>query len=348
MSGEPFMPLFLGDVLAETLGWTGEERALYVYLRALQWFGGPLSRDLQRLARTAQYDEVSFARLWATVQGKFVESDDGAGLINLRCEEHRSKVQRLSSLRATAGASGGKRTQAQRRDAKAVNPESARPENPCACDSDQPAAVGPTARASDQANGKAKREASQRARGAANGKHPIQSNPIQSELTENRIEPPLPPARSVRQRSGTQPAAPAVAGLDAAAWQRFESYRREIRRPIKPASVLAAQKKLAGFGPKQSAVVEQSVANSWQGLFDLKATSDANSSPSKTAAAEAWQRVLNHVRSGGYRSRSLGDAQIDEVIRQIGGYSSIGQSAERELPFIERRFVASYVAMVPS
>lgn len=62
----------------------------------------------------------------------------------------------------------------------------------------------------------------------------------------------------------------AIAGLDLEAWSRFETYRREIRKPIKPASVLASQKKLAAFGAAQPAVVEQSIANGWQGLFELK------------------------------------------------------------------------------
>jgi len=55
--------------------------------------------------------------------------------------------------------------------------------------------------------------------------------------------------------------------LDPEAWERWEKYRREIRKPIKPASVLAAQQKLAGFGADQAAVVENSIANSYQGLF---------------------------------------------------------------------------------
>lgn len=63
---------------------------------------------------------------------------------------------------------------------------------------------------------------------------------------------------------------PPPTGLNSQAWQQYEAYRREIRKPIKPASVLAAQRKLAGFGSDQSAVVEQSIANSWQGLFALK------------------------------------------------------------------------------
>lgn len=61
-------------------------------------------------------------------------------------------------------------------------------------------------------------------------------------------------------------AAPVV-GLDPAAWEQWETYRREIRKPLKPASIPAAQRKLAAFGKDQSAVVEHSVANGYTGLF---------------------------------------------------------------------------------
>ena len=59
-------------------------------------------------------------------------------------------------------------------------------------------------------------------------------------------------------------------GLDPAAWSRWCDYRVQIRKPIKPVSIPAAQRELAGFGADQAAVVEQSIANSYQGLFALK------------------------------------------------------------------------------
>lgn len=74
--------------------------------------------------------------------------------------------------------------------------------------------------------------------------------------TDTEQNPPLPPE--------------GVAGLDQSAWSRWLEYRRQIRKPIKPASMLAAQRKLAGFGEDQSAVVEQSIAQGWTGLFPLK------------------------------------------------------------------------------
>lgn len=59
-------------------------------------------------------------------------------------------------------------------------------------------------------------------------------------------------------------------GLNPEAWTRWQNYRSEIRKPLKPASIPAAQRALAAFGSDQSAVVEQSIAAGWQGLFALK------------------------------------------------------------------------------
>jgi hypothetical protein len=61
-----------------------------------------------------------------------------------------------------------------------------------------------------------------------------------------------------------------VDGLDPVAWSRWLDYRTSIRKPIKPVSIPAAQRKLAGFGTMQAEVVEQSVANGWTGMFELK------------------------------------------------------------------------------
>jgi hypothetical protein len=75
---------------------------------------------------------------------------------------------------------------------------------------------------------------------------------------------------SLNPESSLREVEPLPAGLDLEAWNRWATYKREIRKPIKPASLLAAQRKLAGFGSDQAAVVEQSVAQGWTGLFPLK------------------------------------------------------------------------------
>lgn len=67
--------------------------------------------------------------------------------------------------------------------------------------------------------------------------------------------------------SGTDASVP---GLDVTAWTRWVEYRTQIRKPLKPASIPAAQHALAAYGSDQAAVVEQSIANGWQGLFELR------------------------------------------------------------------------------
>lgn len=58
--------------------------------------------------------------------------------------------------------------------------------------------------------------------------------------------------------------------LDIEAWERWKAYRTAIKKPIKPASENAMKLKLARYGKDQAEVVDQSISNQWQGLFDLK------------------------------------------------------------------------------
>lgn len=88
-----------------------------------------------------------------------------------------------------------------------------------------------------------------------------------------------------------------VEGLDVVAWERWVAFRKAIRKPIKPASEHAMQMKLAKFGAEQEEVVNQSISNQWQGLFDLRKTKLAlGEKPVKTdkqvaADNERWQQT---------------------------------------------------------
>lgn len=97
-----------------------------------------------------------------------------------------------------------------------------------------------------------------------------------------------PPKPRTGTRTGTgdegasAPAPPE--GLDATAWEAWTAYRESIRKPIKPASVPAAQRALAKFGDQQWAVVDHSIANGYQGLYAPKGL------PKPTAPGEIkWQ-----------------------------------------------------------
>lgn len=76
--------------------------------------------------------------------------------------------------------------------------------------------------------------------------------------------------------------------LDLEAWARWLAYRTAIKKPLKPMSEEAAKMKLARFGADQAAVVDQSIANGWQGWFALpKEKVDPHAPKVRTSAQKA-------------------------------------------------------------
>lgn len=61
-----------------------------------------------------------------------------------------------------------------------------------------------------------------------------------------------------------------ITGLDVEAWERWVAYRKAIRKPLKEVSLHAAALKLSKYGADQAEVVNQSISNQWQGLFELR------------------------------------------------------------------------------
>lgn len=95
--------------------------------------------------------------------------------------------------------------------------------------------------------------------------------------------------RKGKEREGSVHArARATHGLDLAVWERWQDYRDEIHKPLKPASLESAAKALATFGAAQAAAVEQSIANGWQGLFPLKS---ANGKPAPDREADELKKL---------------------------------------------------------
>jgi len=91
-------------------------------------------------------------------------------------------------------------------------------------------------------------------------------------------------------------------GLDLVTWERWVGYRKAIKKPIKAPSLEAAMLELAKYGESQAAVVQQSIAHTWQGLFELKSANGSGSArattrPRKTAdelEAEELARNAQH------------------------------------------------------
>lgn len=98
------------------------------------------------------------------------------------------------------------------------------------------------------------------------------------------------PSESETEQIQSRAEKKAVAGLDLESWSRWKEYRRAIGKRIKEFSEASAQKKLAEFGSNQAAVVEQSIAQGWTGLFPLKREAKAQSefvAPKTIAELEA-------------------------------------------------------------
>ena len=78
-----------------------------------------------------------------------------------------------------------------------------------------------------------------------------------------------------------------IEGLDLDAWNRWVAYRQAIKKPLKEVSLHAAALKLSKYGKDQAEVVDQSISNQWQGLFELKKKRDPAEPPQKTDKQKA-------------------------------------------------------------
>lgn len=104
----PYLPLYAGDFLRSTMGWTLAERGTYLLLLMSQWEVGALPNDKDRLAMMAGITPGELDMVWSTVGPKFQETPQG--LVNLRMEEHRAAaVARHESYRQRGSAGGRKR-----------------------------------------------------------------------------------------------------------------------------------------------------------------------------------------------------------------------------------------------
>jgi hypothetical protein len=88
-----------------------------------------------------------------------------------------------------------------------------------------------------------------------------------------------------------------IDGLDVEAWTRYTSYRKGILKPIKSPSLESAAKKMAEFGVNQAAVVEQSIAAGWQGLFALKSKPDTGEEFDHGISPEEREKILAEVKA---------------------------------------------------
>jgi hypothetical protein len=94
--------------------------------------------------------------------------------------------------------------------------------------------------------------------------------------------------------------------VDEAAWERWVAYRKAIRKPIKEVSEHAMKLKLSRFGADQDAVVEQSIANQYQGLFELKKSAPRPGEKVEKTDKQRAADVARHAEQDDWNARAWG------------------------------------------
>jgi hypothetical protein len=97
-------------------------------------------------------------------------------------------------------------------------------------------------------------------------------------------------------------------GLSLPAWNLWLQYRRQIKKPLRAASIELAQKRMAALGERQMEAVEHSIANGYTGLFAPKS---AKKIVSKLDADKAEMEALTQrARNIGFRDPLQGEDVI--------------------------------------
>lgn len=106
MSAPPFMPLYVGDYLADTTHLTCTEHGAYILLLMAMWRGGgSLPDDPSKLARFARCTTGQWARMSATILD-FFEQEDGRIVQRRLAREmtkHSVAVERQRQLSSNGG-----------------------------------------------------------------------------------------------------------------------------------------------------------------------------------------------------------------------------------------------------
>lgn len=109
--GDAWMPLYVGDYLADTMHLAGPDHGAYLLLLMHSWRTGPLRDDERALAAVARTDLAAFRALWPTLREFFVPKDGAPGfLISPRLEHERERAaQHIDQRRAAGKASAAAR-----------------------------------------------------------------------------------------------------------------------------------------------------------------------------------------------------------------------------------------------
>ena len=101
---DTWMPLYIGDYLADTSRLSTEQHGAYLLLLMDYWRNGPPLDDDEELASITKLSPQQWKKHAAKIRGMFASVD--GRLIQKRCDEERQKAGLVSSKRSEAGKQG--------------------------------------------------------------------------------------------------------------------------------------------------------------------------------------------------------------------------------------------------
>lgn len=107
MSAAPFMQLYVGDYLADTLDLTTEQHGAYLLLLMTMWrHDARLPNDPAKLARIARVSLRRWHMVWGAIEHFFFVEGDKIG--NKRLDREHQKAVSISEKRSVSGEKGGR------------------------------------------------------------------------------------------------------------------------------------------------------------------------------------------------------------------------------------------------
>lgn len=157
---------------------------------------------------------------------------------------------------------------------------------------------------------------------------PVRDGSVTPERSEVRVQstdkpPPKPsPKPKPRARSFTPPSGSELKSelpwLDAGAWDAWVVYRRQLGKPLK--TMIGVDKQLRFLAQHQQAhvqIIEQSMRNEYQGLFELKTNGSAGKGRAQTRGernAQAARNVVRMLDQAGHDGGGPGDDSDGRLI----------------------------------